>query len=98
MFVSGFSEEKDVPEGCLRVGRRSKMSRIELLDSTNKGRDTEDLENKLHHLVVGQDEAIHRVVRAYQTYLAGMSSVGRPIGNFLFLGPTGTGKTRVVEA
>ena len=34
----------------------------------------------------------------YQTYLAGMSSPGRPIGNFLFLGPTGSGKTRMVEA
>ena len=74
------------------------MSRLELLDPTRKGREGEDLENKLCHLVVGQDEAIHRVVRACQTYLAGISPVGRPIGNFLFLGPTGTGKTRVVEA
>jgi ATP-dependent Clp protease ATP-binding subunit ClpA len=37
-------------------------------------------------------------VRAYQIYLAGLSPVGRPIGNFLFLGPTGSGKTRIVEA
>src|SRR6202030_811044 len=49
-------------------------------------------------LVVGQDEAIHQIVRAYQTHLAGLSPVGRPIGNFLFLGPTGSGKTRIVEA
>jgi ATP-dependent Clp protease ATP-binding subunit ClpA len=48
--------------------------------------------------VVGQDEAIHQIVRAYQTHLAGLSPVGRPIGNFLFLGPTGSGKTRVIEA
>ncbi len=62
------------------------------------GRQAEDLENKLRHLVVGQDEAIHQIVRAYQTHVAGLSPVGRPIGNFLFLGPTGSGKTRIVEA
>ena len=48
--------------------------------------------------MVGQDEAIEQIVNIYQTYLAGMSSPGRPIGNFLFLGPTGSGKTRMVEA
>ncbi len=74
------------------------MPRIVLLDPTRKGKQAEDLENKIRHLVIGQDEAIHRIVRAYQTHLAGMCPVGRPIGNFLFLGPTGTGKTRVVEA
>ena len=74
------------------------MPRIELLDPTQNGGPAEHLENKLRHLVVGQDEAIHQIVRAYQTYLAGLSPVGRPIGNFLFLGPTGSGKTRIVEA
>jgi len=48
--------------------------------------------------VVGQEEAVDQIVNIYQTYLAGMTSPGRPIGNFLFLGPTGTGKTRLVEA
>src|SRR5208282_2400157 len=38
------------------------------------------------------------IVNIYQTFLAGLSSPGRPIGNFLFLGPTGSGKTRMVEA
>ena len=47
---------------------------------------------------LGQDEAIHEIVRTYQTYLTGLSWEGRPIGNFLFLGPTGTGKRRAVEA
>src|SRR5206468_604008 len=58
----------------------------------------EHLENKLGHLVIGQEEAIHQIVKAYQTHVAGLSPVGRPIGNFLFLGPTGSGKTRIVEA
>jgi ATP-dependent Clp protease ATP-binding subunit ClpB len=74
------------------------MPRLALLDPTKRGRQAEDLEDKLRHLVVGQEEAIHQIVRAYQTHLAGLSPVGRPIGNFLFLGPTGSGKTRIVEA
>src|SRR5439155_22374650 len=78
--------------------RRSMMPMLALLDTSKKGRQAEELENKLHHLVIGQDEAIHQIVRAYQTHLAGLTPAGRPIGNFLFLGPTGSGKTRIVEA
>jgi ATP-dependent Clp protease ATP-binding subunit ClpA len=80
------------------MARELEMRRIELLDPTRNGRPAEHLENKLRHLIVGQDEAIHQIVRAYQTHVAGLSPVGRPIGNFLFLGPTGSGKTRLVEA
>jgi ATP-dependent Clp protease ATP-binding subunit ClpB len=71
---------------------------LALLDATVTGTKAKDLETKLHRLVIGQEEAIHEIVRTYQTYLAGLSPDGRPIGNFLFLGPTGTGKTRAVEA
>ena len=74
------------------------MPRLALLDPTRTGTQAEDLENKLRHLVIGQEDAIHQIVRAYQTHLAGLSPAGRPIGNFLFLGPTGSGKTRIVEA
>src|SRR6266446_2951640 len=74
------------------------MPKLTLLDPNKTGRQAEDLENQLRNLVVGQDEAIHQIVKAYQTHLAGLSPVGRPVGNFLFLGPTGSGKTRVVEA
>jgi ATP-dependent Clp protease ATP-binding subunit ClpB len=74
------------------------MPRLTLLDPTRTGKQAEDLENKLRRLVVGQDEAIHQIVRAFQTHQAGLSPAGRPIGNFLFLGPTGSGKTRIVEA
>jgi ATP-dependent Clp protease ATP-binding subunit ClpA len=62
------------------------------------GRDAEKLESDLRKRIVGQDEAIEQIINIYQTHLAGMSSPGRPIGNFLFLGPTGSGKTRMVEA
>jgi ATP-dependent Clp protease ATP-binding subunit ClpA len=68
------------------------------LDPTRTGRDADRLEHNLHKRIVGQDEAVEQVVNIYQTYLAGMSSPGRPVGNFLFLGPTGSGKTRLVEA
>jgi DNA polymerase III delta prime subunit len=47
---------------------------------------------------VGQDEAVQAVVDLYQVFRAGLNSPGRPVGNLLFLGPTGAGKTRVVEA
>jgi ATP-dependent Clp protease ATP-binding subunit ClpB len=74
------------------------MPKLTLLDPTETGRQAKDLANQLHRLVIGQDEAIHQIVRAYQVHLAGLSPVGRPIANFLFLGPTGSGKTRIVEA
>src|ERR1043165_1527742 len=74
------------------------MGKLVLLDTARTGRKLEDLENKLRGLVVGQDEAIREIVTSYQGYMTGLSPSGRPIGNFLFLGPTGSGKTRIVEA
>ena len=68
------------------------------LDPTQTGQDAEKLYADLHKRIVGQDEAIDQIVNIYQMYLAGMNSPCRPIGNFLFLGPTGSGKTRLVEA
>ena len=69
-----------------------------LLEPLKMGRDAETLLSSLRKRIVGQDEAIRQIVDVYQTYLAGMASPGRPIGSFLFLGPTGSGKTRTVEA
>jgi ATP-dependent Clp protease ATP-binding subunit ClpB len=68
------------------------------LDPTRTGLEAKRLENDLQGLVVGQEEAIEQVVSLYQAYLTGMNTPGRPIGNLLFLGPTGSGKTRMVEA
>jgi ATP-dependent Clp protease ATP-binding subunit ClpA len=68
------------------------------LDPTQTGQDAEKLLTDLRKRIVGQDEAIDQIVNIYQMYLAGMSTPSRPIGNFLFLGPTGSGKTRLVEA
>jgi ATP-dependent Clp protease ATP-binding subunit ClpB len=68
------------------------------LDPSQTGFEAEKLEADLRKRIVGQDDAIQEIINIYQTHLAGMSSPGRPIGNFLFLGPTGSGKTRLVEA
>ena len=69
-----------------------------LLDPTQTGNEAETLESDLRKRIVGQDQAVQQIVDVYQTYLAGMSSPGRPVSNLLFLGPTGSGKTRTVEA
>jgi len=61
------------------------MAKLTLLDPTKTGRPAQDLESKLRRFVVGQEEAIHEIVRTYQTHLTGLSPAGRPIGNFLFL-------------
>ena len=74
------------------------MSRIQLLDPNQRGQEAEALEIKLRRLVIGQDDAIGKIVEAYQGFRTGLSPAGRPVGNFLFLGPTGSGKTRMVEA
>ncbi|MBV9301105.1 MAG: ATP-dependent Clp protease ATP-binding subunit [Acidobacteriaceae bacterium] len=75
------------------------MSRLrKVLDPTRTGKDAESLERTLLKLVVGQDEAIEQIVNIYQMHVTGLTAPGRPVGNFLFLGPTGSGKTRTVEA
>jgi ATP-dependent Clp protease ATP-binding subunit ClpA len=61
------------------------------LDPAKTGRDAISLDASLRRMIVGQDEAIQQIVNIYQMYLTGMSAPGRPIGNFLFLGPTGSG-------
>ena len=68
------------------------------LDPERRSPEFVEFERGLRQKVVGQDRAIQRVAHVLQVYQAGMSMPGRPLGNLLFLGPTGTGKTRVVEA
>ncbi len=63
-----------------------------------KSPQAQEFEDKLSALIVGQDRALRRITGLYQIYLAGLAHPGRPIGTLLFLGPTGSGKTRVVEA
>jgi len=56
------------------------------------------MEQKLHERVVGQDEAVHLVSDAIRRSRAGLSDPNRPYGSFLFLGPTGIGKTELCKA
>jgi ATP-dependent Clp protease ATP-binding subunit ClpB len=56
------------------------------------------MEERLHERVVGQDEAIEAVATALRRSRAGLQDPGRPIGSFLFLGPTGVGKTELARA
>jgi ATP-dependent Clp protease ATP-binding subunit ClpB len=75
-----------------------RMASVAMLDPKRRGNEAEKLHTRLGQLVVGQEEAIREIVDIYQLYRTGLNSPGRPIGNFLFLGPTGCGKTRLVEA
>ena len=68
------------------------------LDPTRRSNDAREFESALRRRIVGQDQAVEKVVEIYQMFLAGLNPPGRPVGNLLFLGPTGSGKTRVVEA
>lgn len=68
------------------------------LDPTRRSDDALDFETALRRRIVGQDAAIKKVTEIYQMFLAGLNPAHRPLGNLLFLGPTGSGKTRIVEA
>src|SRR5258705_8773819 len=69
-----------------------------LCDPERKCTRANEFEDKLSGLIVGQERAVRRMSGLFQIYLAGMNNPARPIGTMLFLGPTGSGKTRVVEA
>jgi ATP-dependent Clp protease ATP-binding subunit ClpB len=68
------------------------------LDPSRRSNDAQDFDNAIRRKIVGQDDAVEKVTEIYQMFLAGLNAPGRPVGNLLFLGPTGSGKTRVVEA
>jgi len=69
-----------------------------VLDPSRRSGDATEFETELRRRIVGPDLAVDKVVEIYQMFLAGLNPPGRPVGNLLFLGPTGSGKTRVVES
>jgi ATP-dependent Clp protease ATP-binding subunit ClpA len=69
-----------------------------ILDHTTKSEESLNFEQQLTSRVVGQEQAVRALAQLYQVYQAGLNLPGRPIGTLLFLGPTGTGKTRSIEA
>jgi ATP-dependent Clp protease ATP-binding subunit ClpB len=68
------------------------------LDTRQRSSASRHFEEALRQKIVGQDEAVEALVELHQVFCAGLRSPGRPVGNLLFLGPTGSGKTRIVEA
>jgi len=74
------------------------MTQGRVLDPTKRSPQLQEFEAALRSKVVGQDEAVEAVVSVFQVFCAGLNAPGRPVGNLLFLGPTGSGKTRIVEA
>ena len=77
---------------------KTTTQKLFLLDPEKKSPRAKDFEDKLSAFIVGQERAVRRMSGIFQIYLAGMNNPARPLGTMLFLGPTGSGKTRVVEA
>jgi ATP-dependent Clp protease ATP-binding subunit ClpA len=78
--------------------KKQTSEKLVLLDPDIKSPRAKDFEDKLSSFIVGQERAVRRMSGLFQIYLAGMNNPSRPVGTLLFLGPTGSGKTRVVEA
>lgn len=78
--------------------KKQMTEKMVLLDPDQKSPRAKEFEDKLSARIVGQERAVRRMSGLFQIYLAGMNNPSRPIGTMLFLGPTGSGKTRVVEA
>src|SRR6201988_236970 len=80
-----------------RTRDMEKMGTV-FLDPDQKSPRAQDFEERLTARIVGQERAVRRMSGLYQIFLAGMNPPNRPIGPMLFLGPTGSGKPRVIEA
>src|SRR5271168_5176280 len=73
-------------------------SQILPLEPNLRSNTTIEFQDALRSKIVGQAEGVQALVDLYQVFCAGLNSPGRPVGNLLLLGPTGSGKTRIVEA
>jgi len=81
-----------------RLGKGADQGLSRFLDAEKRSATACQFEHAMRKKIVGQDEAVQALVDIYQVFCAGLHSPGRPVGNLLFLGPTGSGKTRTVEA
>jgi len=81
-----------------QVGKGANQGLSRFLDAEKRSATACQFEHAMRKKIVGQDEAVQALVDIYQVFCAGLHSPGRPVGNLLFLGPTGSGKTRTVEA
>ena len=83
LIAEGISRATGIPVNRLTEEDRSRLAR---------------LESELHERVIGQDDAVTVVAKAVRRSRIGMGDAGRPVGSFLFLGPTGVGKTELAKA
>ena len=97
----GVAEGQEVPEvtpedvaGVVSVWSKVPVSRLTEKESTRLLR----LEEELHRRVIGQEDAVRAVAKAIRRGRVGLQDPNRPIGSFLFLGPTGVGKTELAKA
>jgi len=81
-----------------RLGKGADHGLCGALDTEKRSSGACHFEEALREKVVGQEEAVQALVDLYQVFCAGLHCPGRPVSNLLFLGPTGSGKTRTVEA
>lgn len=77
------SRSTGIPVSKMMSGERAKLLKME---------------EQIHKSIVGQDEAVKRISKVIRRSRAGISDAGKPIGSFLFLGPTGVGKTLIVKS
>jgi ATP-dependent Clp protease ATP-binding subunit ClpA len=77
----------------------SKMTKIpvEQIGSTDNSKGIENLETKIKDRLFGQDNVVETVLEKIYVSRAGLKAINKPVGNFLFLGPTGTGKTELAK-
>lgn len=76
----------------MAYGIRYAMGITRVFGSEAKKLESQDFELGLLRKVIGQQEAVQAIANLYQVFRAGLNSPGRPVGNLLFLGPTGTGR------
>src|ERR1700741_4179087 len=81
----------------LKMVSNVKTKKLVPLNIESRSPLAEEFESGLRARVIGQDRAIRSITSLYQVFQAGMPSPSRPLGTMLFLGPTGSGKTHVVE-
>src|ERR1700732_1091316 len=97
LAANSFPENKQFPER--KQGPEAMRTNLAtVLDPSRRSNDSRDFETALRRKIVGQEQAIEKVAEFDEMFLAGLNAPARPVGNLLFLGPTGSGKTRVVEA
>src|SRR2546425_4833452 len=87
-----------IAEMDIEMENANEIKETVFLDPDQKSPRAQDFEERLTARIVGQERAVRRMSGLYQIFLAGMNPPNRPIGTMLFLGPTGSGKTRVIEA